>query len=115
MGSCQSWRCQRCGALTRTWRGHMHFDQVRGRWSPVCDDALGCKARAKDPPEGEFWLDTEDGKDALLRSEPEPVAQAQEEYTNLEGTDGRAWCFDCKPVGMAAVGPSEEPCNACGD
>jgi hypothetical protein len=91
----------------------MKFGSVGGKWRPTCSDVLGCKARRKDPPKGEFWLDIEDCAQEETETVAEPVAQVPRTFANLLGDDGLAWCFDCKPVGIGAVEHTEKPCNAC--
>lgn len=60
------WRCARCRALTRTWRGHMRFAPVGGSHRPVCEDRVACRERARGPRE-ERWLDGSDQLPARQR------------------------------------------------
>jgi hypothetical protein len=93
----------------------MRFASVGGKWRPTCADALACKGREKDPPGGEFWLDAKDCPPADPEPEAAPVVGVNPTFSNLFGEDGLVYCFDCKPVGMAAVEPAEEACSVCGE
>lgn len=56
--SLSSWKCARCGALTRTWSGVFRFAQPGtpkvGR--PVCVDTAACRLRAQSDDQAEVWL-----------------------------------------------------------
>lgn len=115
MGRCECWRCARCGALSRHWRGYLRFAQVGRDWRPVCEDQLACRGRREAPPEGEVWLDIQDCCQGADDDEAGALAQAEPERANILCADGLVWCFDCKPVGIVASAPSGEACNGCGE